>query len=322
MKADDPLPLGLRLRRARREAGLSQAELARRAGVSQPLVSYYERSTGEPDGEGLESIAKVLGVPIEAGGRMVEATVSAIAQAAKVSARGSRVERVPPAVPLIGAPMRAALLASLDRCELEIALLDRPAPDSGGDVALAVQLRNHVLVAVLDGTGAGPAAGMSALLQAASMLGALGSAQGLIWPDELLEALADLPRSFGLTSLAASFVLLMDLRHAELAWASSRFPTALLRNKQRVTPLRGERRENLEHGRMSLEPDWMLLVATDGVAHAMSRGAKPLFETREVQQLLKGAHHPQELIDRLGERVPSSHGGPPEDGLALAITAR
>ena len=45
------------LRRARAVAGLSQSELARRAGVSQPVISAYERGRREP---GLSMLAKLV----------------------------------------------------------------------------------------------------------------------------------------------------------------------------------------------------------------------------------------------------------------------
>jgi predicted nucleotidyltransferase/DNA-binding XRE family transcriptional regulator len=45
------------VREARRRAGLSQGELARRAGVSQPVVSAYENGRREP---GLSMLAKLV----------------------------------------------------------------------------------------------------------------------------------------------------------------------------------------------------------------------------------------------------------------------
>ena len=45
------------LRRARLQAGMSQAELARRAGVSQPVISAYEGGRREP---GLEMLRKLV----------------------------------------------------------------------------------------------------------------------------------------------------------------------------------------------------------------------------------------------------------------------
>lgn len=45
------------LREARKRAGLSQAELARRAGVAQPVISAYETGRREP---GLSMLAKLI----------------------------------------------------------------------------------------------------------------------------------------------------------------------------------------------------------------------------------------------------------------------
>lgn len=49
------------LRQARQEAGLSQAELARRAGTSQPAVARYETSATSPAVSTLERLLHVTG---------------------------------------------------------------------------------------------------------------------------------------------------------------------------------------------------------------------------------------------------------------------
>ena len=46
------------IREARRRSGMSQAELARRAGMSQPVISAYESGRREP---GLSMLAKLVG---------------------------------------------------------------------------------------------------------------------------------------------------------------------------------------------------------------------------------------------------------------------
>ena len=48
---------GAVIREARRRSGLSQAELARRAGVSQPVITAYESGRREP---GLSMLAKLV----------------------------------------------------------------------------------------------------------------------------------------------------------------------------------------------------------------------------------------------------------------------
>lgn len=59
----DPARIGAELRRLRRQAGLSQAELAARAGVRRATISELETGERLPMVETLERIAAVLGVP-------------------------------------------------------------------------------------------------------------------------------------------------------------------------------------------------------------------------------------------------------------------
>lgn len=53
------------LRRARREAGLSQVELARRAGVTQSVVSAYESGARQPSLPMLERLVNATGHDLE-----------------------------------------------------------------------------------------------------------------------------------------------------------------------------------------------------------------------------------------------------------------
>jgi uncharacterized protein len=53
------------LRRARREAGLSQAELARRAGVTQSVVSAYESGARQPSVPMLQRLVNATGQDLE-----------------------------------------------------------------------------------------------------------------------------------------------------------------------------------------------------------------------------------------------------------------
>lgn len=58
-----PLPrIAARLRELREEAGLTQAELARSAGLVRGTLRNWEQGRGEPDFSGLESLAKALGI--------------------------------------------------------------------------------------------------------------------------------------------------------------------------------------------------------------------------------------------------------------------
>jgi transcriptional regulator with XRE-family HTH domain len=49
------------LRRARRSAGLSQAELAARSGVAQPVISAYERGARQPSVRALQRLLATVG---------------------------------------------------------------------------------------------------------------------------------------------------------------------------------------------------------------------------------------------------------------------
>jgi transcriptional regulator with XRE-family HTH domain len=61
-------PGGL-IREVRRRRGLTQAELARRAGTSQPVVSAYEHGRRDPTYETLRKL-------VEAGGEQLELTAA------------------------------------------------------------------------------------------------------------------------------------------------------------------------------------------------------------------------------------------------------
>ena len=56
--------IGERLKAARRAAGLTQAEVGRRIGVTNVAVSKYERGLVMPDGERLVHLSEALGVPV------------------------------------------------------------------------------------------------------------------------------------------------------------------------------------------------------------------------------------------------------------------
>jgi transcriptional regulator with XRE-family HTH domain len=56
---------GAMLREARRAAGLSQRELARRAGVPQPAVSRIEREHGSPRIDTLDRLLRQCGKQLE-----------------------------------------------------------------------------------------------------------------------------------------------------------------------------------------------------------------------------------------------------------------
>jgi putative transcriptional regulator len=59
------LDLGKRLIRARTERGWTQAQLAERAGVQRPQITYFETGTRTPDLEHLLRLARALELPVE-----------------------------------------------------------------------------------------------------------------------------------------------------------------------------------------------------------------------------------------------------------------
>jgi len=58
------MQIGKRIRKARLEAGLTQAELAKKAGVGQGTLSLYESGKVRPTAEALGKIARALGKPV------------------------------------------------------------------------------------------------------------------------------------------------------------------------------------------------------------------------------------------------------------------
>lgn len=61
-----PTPFAVALRRNRLLAGFSQREIATHLGLNRATYTYYETGKSTPDPETLHSIAKILGVPMEA----------------------------------------------------------------------------------------------------------------------------------------------------------------------------------------------------------------------------------------------------------------
>ncbi len=52
---------------ARKRAGITQAEMARRAGTSQPVISAYERGRRDPSIETLRRLVQATGAQLELG---------------------------------------------------------------------------------------------------------------------------------------------------------------------------------------------------------------------------------------------------------------
>lgn len=60
----NPVKTSNRIREVRMEMGLSQSELGRRVGLSEPAINRYERGRRRPTAEKLREIANALGVPL------------------------------------------------------------------------------------------------------------------------------------------------------------------------------------------------------------------------------------------------------------------
>lgn len=65
VKVPTRLAVAVRLRQARAAAGLSQAELAERVGVSQQQVAKLESSKANPSLDTLAKVAKALGMTVD-----------------------------------------------------------------------------------------------------------------------------------------------------------------------------------------------------------------------------------------------------------------
>lgn len=63
--ADAAEPFGARLARLRKARGLTQVELAERLGVSQPVLSYYEKQSRRVPPALLVRLAEILDVPLD-----------------------------------------------------------------------------------------------------------------------------------------------------------------------------------------------------------------------------------------------------------------
>jgi transcriptional regulator with XRE-family HTH domain len=60
------MPLGTRIRKAREQARISQAELARRIGISKTAMNAIEGGDTDPRASRIVAIAQVLGVSTDA----------------------------------------------------------------------------------------------------------------------------------------------------------------------------------------------------------------------------------------------------------------
>jgi transcriptional regulator with XRE-family HTH domain len=124
---DDELP-GLRLRRLREAAGLTQEELAGRSGVSARAIGNLERGTGRPYPRSIRLIATALGLSISATDDLI-ARYRTTGNASQVRPDGTSPAAVP-IPPSASAPAGAvhqlpAAIPHFAGRTAELALLDR-----------------------------------------------------------------------------------------------------------------------------------------------------------------------------------------------------
>ena len=89
--------LGERLRRFRQARGLTQAELARRVGISRRMMAYYEIQGGSPSSELLRKLADVLDVAMDVlAGRQETRKPLSPPESPRLLKRLKRLEELPP----------------------------------------------------------------------------------------------------------------------------------------------------------------------------------------------------------------------------------
>jgi len=307
------MKLSEHLRMIRRERGLSQAELANRVGVSQASMSYYERGQTAPTDAIVAKLEAALGLaPGELLQRAHEADQRAVSPAGMSAA--DYVEQ-----------HRRQMLGTFHGVAQEHAVLDHPAGETGGDLTFAVDLRSHLLFAVVDGTGSGIPGALSSLFAASAMAGQLFLQKGgVVWPHEMISATELVGRLLGTEDrLAEVFVGLFDKRHRELSYCRTSFPVPYLRRGDKISRLRGSEGEFgfCWSGRVALGAHALLLVATDGVAHLATKSSRPYWDTPELKTAIQNSRTPEDLVQQLKRRAATEYGGQGkrDDMLALVL---
>lgn len=301
-----PHPPGFLIRRARRERGLSQQDLAARAGLSQALLSYYETGRVTPTQEALERISRVL----ELSNGWLQNAADAVDQARlNVSAE---IE-----------PSRQAFLETLSALPGQFAVVDRPAGADGGDLAFAVDLHSHVFLIVLDAEGFGTQAAPLARVAAACAFGATSRPGGGVpSAEDIVEVSVRFWRHLGMSANTASLCVLSFERQTR--WVGQcrlGMPAPFLRSG-RLAPWTGkpEGPAGAFVAERTLEADALLLVATDGIAHMATKGERTLWDAPELRTMLSRVRDPDDIVAMLEERiVKRTAGAQMDDRLAIAV---
>ncbi len=300
------------VRRMRRERNLSQAELARRARVSQASLSYYERDRARPSAEVLRRLEHAL---VLRPGELADRVEDEQRKGTDVTTASAQI---------LG-EQRTRLLEGFAALPERHAILDRPAGEVSGDLAVVMDLRSHLLFAVLDGIGTGTVAALSSLLAASAMIGALSVDGGIVWPHELVRATDALRRTLRTDDrLVEGFVGLLDRRHRELSYCRTSFPVPYLRTQERLSRLKGAEEELgfCSSGKVKLGAQALLLVATDGLAHLATKASRTYWDTPELKSAVQHARTPSDLVTQLEARAATDYGGQGsrDDILALALS--
>lgn len=246
---------GQQLRTARRAHGLTQGDLADRLGVTQPVISRWERGRSRPSPVQLVALQELLGA----------------------------VDTTPPTVrqpELARPPAREP-----DRLPLPLDSLVWQRPGLTGDIALIAGLpRDDVLLAVIDTVGRGPTAALAAQHLRGWLYGWIASRKSAVRLDELVE---DLGRELRLSRLDATWFLAVlgraDSPHAvKMDMASHAFPAPLLLTgpEQETRPTRtsedpGQGAIDISHVHYeTVEAPFRLVIATDGLLARLGSGSE------------------------------------------------
>jgi HTH-type transcriptional regulator/antitoxin HipB len=301
------LPLGAALRRARLARGLSQAELASAAGVTQGSISNYERGVMVPTNDTLGALARALDLDFETLQR-AQSTVQLVSSPGDGSVARLRSQLLQTAIDLRGA-----------------AVWEHAADGTNGDLAFVHAAGNLVYVVLIDGAGTGEEAARASVVLAIFILGVLQSTPGVCWPAHVLEEVARFPAALGGPGQGAVLVAMIDRARRSLHHARSPgMPPPFLRDARAATSaLQGHesRLGRFREGEITgMAENAMLLLATDGVANAARATGKPLWQSADIRTWVTSTRHADELAARVGKRALTGRPmGAADDMLVVAL---